>query len=299
VGMCLFFRTHIKTMSYRKSNSQTDVCPITLNSQANIRNAGHACFKVKNENGRVVQIYDAKALAEWLESNEEYPHKGKPSEEDMRRLASLVPGFIPKPVVVIDRYDFFRLAPDAPVGRFNSISVPELKRQVYALLRRKLCDDISQLAVRKNGTTKVLGEKRKKRVGIAFKDVSMLDEITSITLTEMFVDDTNYVDAFFKVTIGNKVKMLWMQMRFAAGEQRCETQWIDTYKVKYNHDDDNSRHVFSGEEPIYPSFGLRTPDGSQSAGAKEHTLFNGRKYLVRHGVRGGRFILVKGEKKYC
>lgn len=288
----------------QKKIAEKALCPITLNSQDQILEDGRSCFRVKDTKGKTLQIYNAQSLSDWLMTNPEYPHTGKPANTELAELKQLVPSFEylgkkPKPV-----YNSYNSANRAT--NFNAMnSVQQMKDMLLNILKRTFYfSTIKDLKLWYKDEEIAMGSTRPR---VFWKRDSLLSQIQHITLKYIFVSITNEFELFFEVSA----------TRDGKAERHCIRQVVDIesedaalWYYKKNLEDEVARYVAAQRDSdnpdklIYHSeqgekvYTQDIPNGFQLSGGTLKKKYKGRSYTIRIGSKGGKFILVKGKKIY-
>lgn len=307
----------MNTQSYEESqtNNSSRVCPITLNSKSQILKDGRSCFEIRNEQGVLQQIYNANALADWLMINPEYPHKGVPSQSDITRLQELIPEFkylrdkhSKSQDFVSEVYNDFS---GEPVSHFHGIeNIHNVKQRLYDLLLNSYGDSIADLQIWYKNKTHKLGLSSALRVSI-IKRVSLLSRIDYILLKDIYVSDSDELSVFFEVgalrskkrvshCIVHMVNISDMDSLYGIYYSEASVQHEIRRRVSINNTINLDKHIYHSEDGEYV-YRKDDPNGFQlsiqSAGSSMKK-YKGRNYKIRTGRQGGKYIIVKGEKKY-
>ena len=281
---------HLSTRS-KSSGNKGMACPITLDYESSILK----CFKVKHKAGKVVQIYDANALASWLTTNTTYPHnpEGIPTNEEIAELKGLVPDFTP-----------FEKVPTQEVDSFADLRPRNLRERLYTIIQKYLHDDIEHTSVVDHSLSTraykfvLMGEKKTKRVGLLRKieHVSLLDKYKRICLCNIKIETNNKPNVFFKAykkSGGFHVMFLEDDPDLTFYLSYGDWDRTSFFRIMESGD-------YIGDEEVYPNFTLGLGNTIQGGAGNtiQYIEYKGRKYLIHNGTRGGTYIVVNGRTIY-
>lgn len=217
------------------------VCPITLESAADISEAGGQVFEVKNADGVAVQAYDATALAMWLHKKPFYPHAAKPTVIELARLKAMVPDFVPfgNKASRFKRLTWFDLVPMASANSVRCINIPGLTGRFHAYLASILSVDcFGSVVVDLHGGDLIALDTDR-----GFFRGSLLHKIKKVYLIRVSIDRRNVVHVLFKVETSRGLHSIEGQvMLFDNGEYSDQLMYERSFAWSI---------VVEGEKVIY------------------------------------------------
>jgi hypothetical protein len=299
----------LQNASLQNANS-SQVCPITLNSQAEIKARDGIVYKVQL--GNSTKIFDAEALMKCMKPDGSLrnPLTNLPfDDEEKERLRKLM-----KVQTVQYGEEFYQPIGDLPDNLYWNMTIDVPLKKV---LQQALEVIINQIATASmyNMQTRTLEPNRTEQRYFATSDGS-----TSSATVESFnnqIDSllgyyfyyprqpvaTNTGRSHFTLITSMKMKdskapsghlvVPFSVIKKDDGLVKVTPKsfsFVLNGTVKINAiKQENYLLGFNPVQPLYPKGFL---------GGKATKVYKGRKYIVRTGSKGGKYILVKGEKKY-
>lgn len=296
-----------------------------LNSVSNMRKDNQPIFKVVRD-GKVAQVYSAEALAMWLKDNVEYPHKDKPTPEELQHLKELVPGFKPKVWVQAppppNFYEAIRndatFQPASTIPDITNLNA--LRSKIYRIFDF----DFSAMYfetfyVTYKGTPMSLSTQRGRWLKKNF-----YSNIRQVLLTHISVAPTNTLTLIFKVTGPRQPQMIKETLVFSASAHSVGTFYEKMYAIPaippeniviYSNlegeivlekplGEPQYFHEIRSFDDIWGSAVLQPPRQQPGtldravSGGSARKKYKGRSYAVHTGSRGGKYIVVLGKKVY-
>lgn len=310
----------IVVMSAQTTNNNSSInsaCLITLETQSNIKNRGGKVFHVKDAKGKTLQLYDAESLAKWLAKNPAFPHKAKPTPEQLTELQGLVSGFVPYKGSHVKNttIDMFRQVGNVqPVNAFLDLQPQSLQAEIKSYL----INDFNRLhlpymVVTYNQEQRALNENH----GSWFNKC-LYDAMQEVRLVQIVIDSGDVVSVVLRVKSKKGRQTETHMIKYQIILQEQGSTFYKTYREIFVPVDIsgsaaiNHKEVYKNNEGelifqrqgrntlFIEDLGILSSNRSRrrSGGASTLYTYNGKKYTTHTGPRGGKYIVVDGRKHY-
>jgi hypothetical protein len=295
-------------------NNNAEVCPITLNSQSQIVARNGLVFKFTE--GTKERIYDARALLQCVKRDGTLLNpltREKFSPEFIQNLKDTI---ITNRMTLTSEADYDYKSIEQIPKELTYIEYPV--KDLLTIALKKFLSNIKNAMVYNVNTEPVtlISQSSESATWSTFFGIKsscepFKDRIEKIFGFFIYFSRIKGHDGFILITTvkltnstyGNLMIPFVINQKFHNIKIIAKSYCFSSKTTKeVNRVRGNPEYILLVQDTdteLYPNFGITyEPDKISQIAGKPTKLYNGRKYIVRTGSRGGKFILVKNKKIY-